>query len=93
MQPCQKMCDTTANCISVGPPIEGCQCENPLHVLDGEKCIHPSQCGCTYNGTYLSVCLCLFICIILTLLHLAHFYLCHIKWLTDDIQLTMFILF
>ncbi len=61
MQPCQKMCDTTANCTNVGPPIEGCQCENPLYVLDGGKCIHPDKCGCKYNGIYLSVCLFLFV--------------------------------
>ncbi len=56
MQPCQHMCDTTTNCTNVGPPIEGCQCENPLYVLDGGTCVHPVQCGCKYNGTYLSVC-------------------------------------
>ncbi len=64
MLPCQKMCDDVSICTNVGPPIEGCQCRNPLHVLEGGKCIHPDQCGCTYNGIYVSVCHILFICII-----------------------------
>ncbi len=75
MQPCQKMCDDMANCTNVGPPIEGCQCKNPIYVLDRGKCIHPDQCGCSYNGTYLSVSI--FICIIMFIhLHLAHLSSC-----------------
>ncbi len=61
MQPCQKMCDNLANCTNVGSPIAGCECENPLHVLDGEKCIQPDHCGCIYQGRYLSVCVYLLI--------------------------------
>ncbi len=61
MQPCQKMCDNLVNCTNVGAPIAGCECENLLHVRDGEKCIQPDHCGCTYQGRYLSVCVYLFI--------------------------------
>ncbi len=56
MQPCQKTCEDMANCTDTGPPIAGCQCRNPFFVLELGKCIHPDQCGCIYNGTYLSVC-------------------------------------
>ncbi len=56
MQPCQKRCEDMANCTDTGPPIAGCQCRNPFFVLELGKCIHPHQCGCIYNGTYLSVC-------------------------------------
>lgn len=57
MNPCPRMCDGMNNCIDDGSPVEGCECQNPNYVLDGGKCVHPHQCGCTYDGGYLSVCI------------------------------------
>ncbi|XP_061531066.1 IgGFc-binding protein [Phycodurus eques] len=31
--------------------VEGCQCD-PGFLLDGDTCVTPSECGCTYNGDH-----------------------------------------
>ena len=33
---------------------EGCFCEEGL-VMDGNKCVNQTQCGCIYDGVYYSV--------------------------------------
>ncbi|XP_077384324.1 IgGFc-binding protein [Festucalex cinctus] len=50
---CGTACPATCESHSISPCttqcVEGCQCD-PGFLLDGDACVAPSQCGCTYNG-------------------------------------------
>ncbi|XP_054637554.1 IgGFc-binding protein isoform X2 [Dunckerocampus dactyliophorus] len=46
---CPATCKANFNSSCTLACVEGCQCD-PGFVLDGDTCVHPSQCGCTYNG-------------------------------------------